>query len=463
MKKFSDKYINQFDILRKSIVGFEFEFNAGKSYYKMLEYLNRELYPIKVSGYRKYHSSFKPTKNHFKIELDSSLSQESGIELVTGPLDYINSKIILLKILKMIDEYGTTDDKCSLHINISFDKDQTDNILDYLNPLKLILKMDEDKVYSYFPNRKDNFYAKSVKKMIPFKDYDFYNIGADKIINSLELPDTRYYGINIKNSSSGRLEFRYIGGSEYHKKTNEILDLMDYFILLTYECINSKIDEEDASKLKKYLNENINNYKKFRKLENFISEFPSIKLQIDKSDNYDLLMVYYDRIFEKLYDIITNIYNLSDCIINYDTDVKKLEIVEANFKTIFDIRNVVLINCNIDGGSFSNCQFVDCEFKHGYIENSKIVGSIIFNSKIERSSIDEISEINNCNLYTSTLNGKMTGGIFRSGKIGKFATLDNVKIDNGENNYFGLKQHTIDDQSSDKKDIINKKEFLNKW
>ena len=149
MKKFSDKYLNRIDILRKAIVGFEFEFYADKSYYKLLEYLNRELAPIKIAGYRKYHSSGEVDTDHFKIEPDLSLGSD-GVELITGPLAYVNAKIILLKILKIIQEFGKTDDKCSIHINVSFDKEQTPNTLDFLNPLKIILKMDEDFVYNFF-------------------------------------------------------------------------------------------------------------------------------------------------------------------------------------------------------------------------------------------------------------------------------------------------------------------------
>ena len=66
----------------------------------------------------------------------------------------------------MIDTFGSTDDKCSIHINISFDKEKTPNVLDLLNPLKIILKIDEDFIYSFFPDRENNFYAKSVKKII---------------------------------------------------------------------------------------------------------------------------------------------------------------------------------------------------------------------------------------------------------------------------------------------------------
>lgn len=463
MNKFSSKYIDKMDILLKSIVGFEFEFYSEKSYYKLLEYLNRELYPIKTAGYRKYHSSGEVDATHFKIEPDTSLP--GGLELISGPLSYINSKIILLKILKMIDTFGSTDDKCSIHINISFDKEKTPKVLDLLNPLKIILKIDEDFIYSFFPDRENNFYAKSVKKIIPFKDYDFSNAGANLLINCLELPETRYYGINIKNISSGRLEFRYIGGKDYQKKTDYILQLMDYFILTTYECINTKLDDEDLNNLREYMSDNITNYKKFQKYDSFLAEFPSIKLQIDKSNDYNLICTYYNRFYTILYDIITNIYNLNNCIINYDSSEKKLELVDTEFKTIFDIKNINLIECTIDSGSFSKCTIIDSEIRNGYFDNCKLVGTVLYKCKIENCLIDEGSVINDCYIYNSTVNGTIKGGVFRSGKLGEFANYDKeVKFLNQEQNYFGITQQNISKeepyQGKDSAKGIDKKDYI---
>ena len=97
MEKFSDKYINNFNILNNAIIGFEFEFYCDKPYHKLLEYLNRELYPVVTYGYRVYHSSGKVTANRWKFESDLSLGP-SGIEIVGGPLPYVNAKIYLLKV-----------------------------------------------------------------------------------------------------------------------------------------------------------------------------------------------------------------------------------------------------------------------------------------------------------------------------------------------------------------------------
>lgn len=438
MKKYTDKYINSFDIMKYAKIGFEFEFFSPKlSFYKLLELFNREL-GVKVSGYRVYHSSFEPTETHWKIEPDLSTGP-NGIELISGPIPYVNAKIYLLKVLKLLQRPEfKTDDKCSLHINVSFDKEKSPKILDKLNRLKLLLNVDEDFVYKYFPNRKNNIYSKSVKKIIPFKSYDFSNNATDLLENSLELPDTKYYGINLLNIFEGRIEYRYIGGDEYEKKSGEILDLLDYFVQLTWDCIDESLDEDDVIQLTNYLSDNINQFKNFSKLENFIAQFPSIMLQIDMSNDMMILKTYYEQIYDDLYEIITNIYNLNNCIINYNTEKQKLEIVDANFKTIFDLKRLEIVDCVIDGGSFSNCNFSNCEIKNAHLTNCNINYSDIYKSKIESSQIEEGSILHDCYVYNCLLNGDMKGGIFRSGKVGESATLDSdVKIVTNVNNYFG--------------------------
>lgn len=465
MDKFSDKYINNFNILNNAIVGFEWEFYSDKPYYKLLEYLNRELNPVKVYGYRIYHSSGDVHESRWKIEADLSLGSE-GIELISGPLPYVNAKIYLLKVLKILQGADfSTSDKCSIHINISFDKEKTNKTLDKLNVLKLILNMDENFVYKYFPERENNFYAKSIKKIIPFKNFDFSTDAMNILTNSLELPDTKYYGVNFKNIYDTRIEYRYIGGEGYENNSSEILELMDYFILLTYNCINEPLTEEDDDLLLQYLTDNINQFKNFQRYENFISDFPSIRLQVDKNNQVVIVKTYYEQFYEQLYDIVTNTYNLNDCIINYNNDNQKLEIVDATFKTIFDIKNIDLIDCVINEGSFYNCNVVNSEMKNVNINNCKVIYTDVFNSKVENCKIDEGSTIYNCYLSNCYLDGTMKAGVFRSGKLGKNANLDNdVKIITA-NNYFnrdsiianGEKVDKSEVEQSDKKNKTNDK------
>ena len=137
-----------------------------------MELLNKELAPVKVHGFRQYHSDFKPDDKNFKIEPDLS-GGSNMVELVTGPMHYNDAKFYLIKILKFIQNYGYTNDKSSIHFNLSFFGEKN---LNDLNVLKLILNTDEDEIYRFYPSRKGNIYAKSVKKVIPYKEYDFFNI-----------------------------------------------------------------------------------------------------------------------------------------------------------------------------------------------------------------------------------------------------------------------------------------------
>ena len=452
MKKFSNRYINYFNILKYAVIGFEFEFYTKRPYYKLLELLNRELSPIKVWGFRKYHSSFKPDSKNFKIEPDLSGGIDL-VELVTGPLPYVESKTIMLKVLKLIQDHTYTDEKCSIHINISFDKESGGDLND-LNPLKLILDIDEDLVFKHFPHRENNFYSKSVKKLIPFKSYTFSDDALNIVISNLELPDTKYYGINIKNYTEGRLEFRYIGGTDYQYKTNEIIELMDYFILLTWNCIDAELDKDDRQKLLDYLSENISNFKKFRSYEDFIGEFPSIRIEVDRLNTFSTVKSYYDKIYEKLFDILTNTYNLRNAIINYDTERMKLEIVDTYVKGIFDLKNLEFIDCQIFEGTYYKSLFDDCDIKNSHIENCKIQDSEVFNCKLTNCDVDEGTTLEKVYFYGGYLNGHMESGIFRGGVIGPDAVIgDGVKMVTDDDNYFGttLKGSVI--KPDDKKQV----------
>lgn len=459
MKIYSNEYIKDFNKLKNSVIGFEFEFYTDMSYYKLLELLNKELSPIKTSGFRKYHSDFKPDENNFKLEPDLSGGPQL-CEYITGPIPYTNSKLILLKILRIMDKYARTDEKCSLHINISFNDVGDGKILNNLNKLKILLGVDEDYIYNFFPERKNNIYAKSVKALIPFKEYDYSINAVDLIQNNIQLPDNRYFGINFQTSDKidtvgQRLEWRYVGGSDYHKKTSDILNLMDYFIATTWNSCNSKLDDDDLVKLKEYLFENINLFKTFSNYDSFIAEFPSIDVQVDKISEYNVVKAYYDKMYDEIFEMFRNIYNLSDCIINIDTELNRIEVVGATFKAIFDIYDIDFIECTINNGRYNSCSLISSELINGSIHGGDVIDSIVINSKLEYSKIDTNSEIIDSYLYQCNIDGEIKGtSILRMCKLGPNAVIgDDVRISNDFNNYFNTKAEVGGKKGDDKMGI----------
>lgn len=437
MKIYSNEYITDFNKLKNAIIGFEFEFYTNRSYFKLLELLNNVLSPIKVHGYRKYHSKFTPDEDNFKIEPDLSGGPEL-VELVTGPIPYVNAKIILLKILNTLDTYANTDDKCSIHINISFEDNGDGKVLNNLNNLKLILDVDEDLIYDKFPDRKNNIYAKSVKELVPFKGFDFSTNATEILKTNIQFPDTKYYGINFMPVEKGRLEWRYVGGHDYQKKTAEILSLMDYFITTTWDCLGESLTEDNVTDLQEYLFDNINIFKKFANYEDFIADFPTIDIQVDKLNEFGVVKAYYDKIYDEIYEMVRNIYNLKDCIINYDTSINRIEMVEASFKAIFDLSNIDFIECTMNSGRYNHTKIISSELINGNVNGGEITDSNIVNCKVEGATIDKMSDIMDSYLYQCYIDGHVKGSsVLRMCKIGANAVIDDsVQIVTDINNYF---------------------------
>lgn len=451
MKKYSDKFLNQSSKLKDAVVGFEFEFYMKDlSYYKTLELLNQELKPVKVWGFRQYHSEFRPDSHNFKIEPDLS-GGSNMVELVTGPMDFYDAKYYLIKIISFIQNHGYTNEKSSIHFNISFkNKDLND-----LNALKLILNIDEDEIYRSFPSRKGNIYAKTVKKIVPFKEYDFFNIPIMVVKNNMRLPSDKYFGINFLHVNSDkneqRLEFRYIGGQDYEKNSGQLIYFLERFIIDSYDSIDIDFDAEDANKLEEYLTNNIKSYKNLSKYDNFIVDFPTIQIQIDQNSQYDVVSTYYSKIYTRIFNLIDSTQDLKECIINYVTSSQTIEIVDGFVKTSTTLKNLDFVNSKIEG-TFEDCLFLGCEIIKSQCIKSKLIQSDVDDSKVLNCKVDQTT-LKNCYFMDGHLNGDMYGGVFRSGKLGPYATMDSeVKIVTDNNNFFDTKYE--DDTKGDKKGII---------
>jgi hypothetical protein len=460
MKKYSEKFIHEYSKLKLAKVGLEFEFYMKDlSFYKTLELMNKELSPVKVHGFRTYHSNFKPDAKNFKIEPDLS-GGSSMVELITGPMEYNDAKYYMIKILKFIQNYGYTNEKCSIHFNISFSGDEND--LRDLNILKLILNTNEDEIYRYFPSRKGNIYAKSVKKIVPYKQYDFFNIPIQSVANSIRISNDKYFGINFLNmnneKSSQRIEYRYIGGKDYEMNIGNITYFLDRFILDLWNSLDASFTESDADILQDYLEANIEKWKNFSKYDSFIVEFPKIQLQIDQNFNYDLINSYFPRIYHKLHDLIDSTEELKDCIINFVTSTQTMEIVDAKIKSSLTLKNFEFINCVILEGIFESCQFMACEINNAEVSKSKIDDSELKNAKVLSCRVER-SNLYDCFFMNGFLNSDMERGIFRSGELGPYATISpETKIVDVYDGFFDTKFDSEGDKG-DKKGLIDIKDF----
>lgn len=458
MKKYSDNYINHSHILKNAVIGFEFEFYMRElSFYKTLEIMNKIFDPVIIKGFRTYHPDFKPSDKEWLISPDLS-GGNNMVELVTGPMSYYTAKIYLIKILKFIQDYGYTTDSCAIHFNLSFNDNELN--LNDLNVLKMILSIDEDEIYMDFPKRKGNIYAKSIKNIIPYRDYDYNNISINVVKNALTYPTDKYYGVNFlhmnKDKSEQRLEFRYIGGKNYQNDYSKIMKYFNKFILLTNDCVNTDFVPDDVKKLEKYLDTKIKVYNNLSKYDNFLIDFPTVSLQVDQNYDYDIINSSYTKFYEKLYKLVESIDNLENCIVNFHSVTNRIEVVNAKIKTKMPIRNIDLINCVITESIIEKCNIIDTDVYNSQLTKCNIARSSVEFTKVINSTVDG-SLLNNCFYMGGYLNGLLTGdnSVFRSGEVGPNGKIDsNVKIINPNDNFFNTK---FDDDEDTNYDLKNKK------
>lgn len=322
-------------------------------------------------------------------------------------------------------------------MNISFN----DEALKYthLKVLKLILNLDEEFVYSLFPDRRGNVYAKTVKKIIPYKDYDFSEVSPSIVETGIHLPDTRYHGINFTHLNDNRIEVRYIGGEDYHLKLVEILKSLDYFILLIHNAIVERYDDEDLMMLRRIMDKNINRYKSLSKLEDFMAEYPDVILQVDRSDDWHLVSAYYHSLFKDLFDLIDNLNTLKECIINWDTARNRLEVVDAEIIGNYTLEYYDFINCKISSTSLLQCDLINCEVDQSHVMNVKLRDCEIVESKVIETSVDEHSKLIDCFFMGGKIDGEMEGGVLRSGTVGKHAIISSSTQILTNQNFFNAK------------------------
>ena len=216
-------YTNEeLNAIHSSKIGFEFEFFAKEDLNSVKDSLTQSLNK-KIRIEEKAHSEFSPTGEVFKLEPDNS-GGSGMIELVTGPLPFVEAKLVMAKTLKWIRENGSTNDRCSIHINIAFDGKKLGPIVNMskLDIGKFVLNFDENKVYEAFPNRKDSVYAKSIKFIVPLSGMTHPSPEKNLWKNYMFVKE-KYYGINFSKVPKGYIEFRYLGGKDYENKYSTIL------------------------------------------------------------------------------------------------------------------------------------------------------------------------------------------------------------------------------------------------
>jgi hypothetical protein len=420
--------------LKACRVGFEFEFFTNFSRQETARLLSEELQPKVVMGKgkvfdakSKLNGSSKPTSNLFRLIPDFSGGSKMK-ELVTGPIPYQESRIILRKVLRWIEDNGWTTEKCGLHINISFDEFYIKLAckLSHLDKLKFILSYDEGMIFKAFPNRENNIYARGIKQIFPVNRFMTFD-EVKGISKDLYLtPNTKYYSVNFDKIKNNYLEFRSIGGEGYEKKVDDILNILEYNAITLFDCLNSpSYNEDNLHTLNKILSEHKKTAGAFNSPEMFMLKFPKIKLFVDLKGDMEIIKQYFHLLRDKIFDIII-FGGVDAALINYDSDIARVQVKGAKFHDSFLIRDLDLVNCNASG-ILEDCNLWNCKISKAHLENCSLeVANSVSDSKITKTNMGSRTIIDNCYIEngSKSIDGKITNSIIRTGQISNTAKID---------------------------------------
>jgi len=151
----------------------------------------------------------------------------------------------------------TTGEDCGFHISISLKN--VKSLGKSLDITKLSLFMDEGYIYNFFKTREFNTYAKSAhdevfKKMLDEREIERM-IDEEEIVK--EYSKDHYMAINIEhlNTKNEYIEFRYVGGADYHQKWDRIRKILATYIFdLSLACDPNFKKREYEHKLARLLN-----------------------------------------------------------------------------------------------------------------------------------------------------------------------------------------------------------------
>jgi hypothetical protein len=430
------KTYNEEHILNSVFLGIEFEFFSKLKNTEVSRSLAKEIgkrvvipYAIPPLGNKPkpmYHSPVEVTNNIFKLEPDYSGGLEM-FELVTGPMPYKEAKEIISKVLEWIDKYGYTTEKCSIHINMSFDnnKVETINTIDKLDIMKFVLSFDEKYIYDRFPNRESSVYARSINSIIPNSFFFYSSPPADfSIKNSFNLPEEKYFGINFTKREKGYLEFRYLGGKDYEKKSKKIFEAIDHMALSFFNVLNSTdYTAKEKEKIRKIYDKHQELVRIFNNYDLFVEKYPKIIITVDLKDNEQIIKSFWESIRMDIFNLVV-VSGLTSGRYNYDTDFGIKQLVEADLKRA-NIKNFDIINCTIEG-IISKCDLYNSTFIESRLADCQAMRNNKFeNCKIQHTILHPTNETKNCYIENKNLliNCKIENGVIRSGEIGALAEV----------------------------------------
>jgi hypothetical protein len=411
------------EVLNFSDVGLTFEFYSTKeSNFIVSDLMHHTAKNIVLTNEKRYVPTYSQA-----ILIKEYEATRARYQLLLAQQNYHSILPLIDSITGWLSESAETTHDTKLKMSISFNHRHLDTLstISIMNPTRLVLKFDENYVYSRFPEQKHSPYALSIKSLTPVATYINEKEIAKNIDNLLTLPAAGYYGIDFSDYTRGILECNYVGGKNYPKKTKEIKEILEYFIIKAYQSLNEDFyDSFEINEMKRITEDFGKIQMSYINPEIFVKEFTEIQAFVDLKTSQQILKTYWNIIRKPLFEMILN-GKLRKGNFNFDTQLGRFQLKKGYIGGTL-LKNIDFAKCEITA-VMENCMFKDCNVVNSRAYNSKFVqGNKIINSYIERATINKNNEVINSYIVNNeeVINCPVIKSVIKFATPGKDITLD---------------------------------------
>lgn len=431
------KSLSSKEIYDNCNLSFSFEFFTSLNKREAAAKISRAL-GRSVKWFTDVNTSFEATHESFKLAPTYSNGYKEST-LSTGFMPYQEAMHMFLKTMNIIDSIGTTTSRCSVKTKIRINEHALGLPagIDKLNKLKYLLSLNESRLFELWPQPKSDAKFLHQDHVAFIQPKNLYNtIVSESYIEKMNpmefnFPESDFFANDFSEIGRGQLGINYIGGKEYTKKKKESVETINYVIehLAATLSQNYQYSMDERRSITKIVNEFKNSIEATRNYISFKNRYPDVAFYVDlKADNY-LIESYYPIIRDKIFKLIIS-GGVTDCVLNYDTHRKAIQIKDAKIDRSILIEGVEFYQCKVEADA-KMCLFENCE-----INNSKLVECTVFSNNTIRSSkiidCDYLGEANEISLSyldnpaNKVINAYLTECLVNRGKFTLGSTVDKL-------------------------------------
>jgi hypothetical protein len=410
------------EVYDAAMVAFTFEFYCSKEQSFIIEDFKSI---VKKNVVLTDQPNVKPTYSSFVL-LKEYDGKRPRYQFKVGYQNYSEVSTFLNTMLFWINENASLNESTLLKTSLTYNFNELKTIssISNMDVTKLILKLDENYIYERFNEMKGNPFVMSAKKLVPYN----MSVNVSNVVNvrnQFNFGVGKYYGIDLSDQVFGELSFNYIGGPKYSEKVKEIYEILEYYVITTYQVLNEPNYSTSEIEELNRLTEEFRTFKKcYYNARKFLDNYKDIKIFIDLNNNPNLIETQWFQIRDKMTRLVLE-NNIKKCKFNYDTETGMFEVKDAEISSCF-LKNLNIIDSKISG-VIEHCKIWQCEISNSRVNDSIFVNkNTVSNSFMERIRADKDNKIND-SFITNTgeiINCKVTNSIIKNAGIGNFAKLD---------------------------------------